>query len=190
VLECLADLGERKNLVDRQLQLAGFHRRPDVLADLVKDRADFFDGAGAEGDADVVDAARGMQVEIEIAMGAAEPSDIDDAALDPGGPEVLVRDGPETWSTIKSTPSPPVAFSTSSTQPGSENRPRGRRRILASCGASHPSRSRSRSLRPCISRSASPSGRRRSWRLISTVWLRLQRAIGHHRIVHGGERDG
>src|SRR5258707_10149283 len=51
---------------DLQLQLAVFHRGPDILADLVKDLADFLDGAGAEGDADIVDAAGGMQVEIEI----------------------------------------------------------------------------------------------------------------------------
>ena len=33
-----------------------------------------------------------MQVEIEIGMGAAEPADIDDAALDFGGGEILVGD--------------------------------------------------------------------------------------------------
>src|SRR6185312_12941743 len=74
-----ADLGEGIDLVDRQLQLARFHRAPDVLADFVEDLADFLDGAGAEGDADIVDAARGMEIEIEVAMGAAEPADIDDA---------------------------------------------------------------------------------------------------------------
>src|SRR4051812_21392709 len=64
VLERLADLGEWIDLVDRQLQLSRFHGAPDVLADLVKDRADFLDGAGAEGDADIDDAAGGVQVEI------------------------------------------------------------------------------------------------------------------------------
>src|SRR6266480_7808626 len=82
VLERLADIVEGEHLVDRQLQLARFHRRPDILADLVKDLADLLDRAGAEGDADIVDAARGVQVEIEISMGAAEPADIDDAAPD------------------------------------------------------------------------------------------------------------
>ena len=48
--------------------------------------------AGAEGDADIVDAARGVQIEIEVGMGAAEPADIDDAALDLRGGEVLARD--------------------------------------------------------------------------------------------------
>ena len=94
VLERLADVGEFIDLVDRQLQLARFDRRPDVFLHLVKNLADFLDRAGAEGDADIVDAARGMQVEIEIGVGAAEPSDIDDAALDPGRGEVLVRNLP------------------------------------------------------------------------------------------------
>ena len=66
--------------------------RPDVFADLVEDLADFLDGAGAEGDADIVDAAGGVEVEIEIGVGAAEPADIDDAALDLGCCEILVRD--------------------------------------------------------------------------------------------------
>jgi hypothetical protein len=91
VLERLADLVEGKHLVDRQLQLAGFHRRPDVFPDFAEDVADFLDRAGAEGDADIVDAARGMQVEIEIGVGAAEPADIDDAALDFGRLEILAR---------------------------------------------------------------------------------------------------
>src|ERR1041385_3526594 len=85
VLERFSDLGERIDLVDRQLQLSGFHRAPDILTDFVKNLAGLLDGGGAEGDADIVDAAGGMQVEIEIAMGAAEPADIDDAALDLGG---------------------------------------------------------------------------------------------------------
>ena len=65
---------------------------PDVLADLVEDLADLLDRAGAEGDADIADAARGVQVEVEIGMGAAEPADIDDAALDLRRRQVLVGD--------------------------------------------------------------------------------------------------
>src|SRR3569623_2540212 len=79
VLECAVDVVERKHLVDRQLQLAGLDCAPDVFPDLLEDLADLLDGAGAEGDADIVDAAGGMEVEIEVAMGAAEPADIDDA---------------------------------------------------------------------------------------------------------------
>ena len=94
VLERFSDLGERIDLVDRQLQFSRLHRAPDVFPDLVKDLADFLDGAGAEGDADIVDAAGGVQVEIEVAMGAAEPADIDDAALDLGGLQILVCDRP------------------------------------------------------------------------------------------------
>src|ERR1700730_5682559 len=91
VLERLADIVECEHLVDRQLQFALLHRSPDILADLAKDLADFLDRAGAEGDADIGDAARRMQVEIEIGAGAAEPADIDDAALDPGGRQILAR---------------------------------------------------------------------------------------------------
>src|ERR1700730_801867 len=55
VLERLADIVEREHLVDRQLQLALLHRRPDVFPDLVKNLADFLDRTGAEGDTDVID---------------------------------------------------------------------------------------------------------------------------------------
>ena len=91
VRERCADVVELEHLVDRQLQFSAFYRAPDVLADLLENLANFLDGAGAEGNADIVDAARGMQVEVEIGMGAAEPADIDDAALYPGGGEILVR---------------------------------------------------------------------------------------------------
>src|SRR5271169_5731469 len=89
VLERLADVVEGKHLVDRQLQFARFHCAPDVLADFVEDLADFLYRAGTKGDADIIDAARRVQVEVEIGMGAAEPAHIDDAALDPGGGEIL-----------------------------------------------------------------------------------------------------
>jgi len=46
--------------------LARFYRRPDILTDFVEDLADLLDRAGAEGDADIVDAARGVQVEVEF----------------------------------------------------------------------------------------------------------------------------
>src|SRR5262245_17771251 len=92
VLERLVDVVEGKHLVDRQLQLSRFHRTPDVLANLPKDLADLLDGPGAEGDADVVDAAGRMQIEVEVGVRAAEPADIDDAALDLGRGQVLVGD--------------------------------------------------------------------------------------------------
>src|SRR5262249_50258557 len=87
-----ADVLEFVDLVDRQLQLARFHRAPDILAHLLEDFADLLDAAGAEGDADIVDAARGVQVGIELGAGAAEPADIDHAAPDFGRGEILVRD--------------------------------------------------------------------------------------------------
>src|SRR5271166_6592267 len=74
VLERLADVVEFEHLVDRQLQFARFHRAPDVFSDFVEDLADFLDGSGAEGDADIIDAARRVQIEVEIGMGAAEPA--------------------------------------------------------------------------------------------------------------------
>src|SRR5262249_10532269 len=92
VRERRSDLVELVDLVDRQLQFARFDGAPDVFPDLVEDFSDFLDAAGAEGDADIVDAARSMQVEIELGAGAAEAADIDDAAFDLGGGEVLVRD--------------------------------------------------------------------------------------------------
>src|SRR3954464_12636337 len=49
VLESLRDLAEWIDLVDRQFQLAGFHRGPDIFPDLIEDLADFLDSAGAEG---------------------------------------------------------------------------------------------------------------------------------------------
>src|SRR3569833_636035 len=90
--ERVADVLETVDAIDWQLQLACLDRAPDVLADLLEDPAYLVDGAGAEGDADVGDAACRMQVEIEVGVGAAEPADIDDAALDLGGLQVLVGD--------------------------------------------------------------------------------------------------
>ena len=150
VLERLADLGERIDLVDRQLQLAAFHRAPDVLADFVEDLADFVDGAGAEGDADILDAARGVQVEVEIAVGAAEAADIDDAALDLGRLEILVGDrarnliDDQVDAFAVRLPSAPDRPRRDLWSP-----PRGRRRIpSAGRGASRRSRNRSRVWRP------------------------------------------
>src|SRR3954447_23964689 len=57
VLEGFGDLVEWIDLVDRQFQFAGFHRRPDVLFDFTKYLADFLDRAGPEGHADVLDTA-------------------------------------------------------------------------------------------------------------------------------------
>src|SRR6516225_10337717 len=76
VLERLADLVEGKHLVERQLQFARFHRTPEILAYLVENRTNLLDGTGTEGDADIVDAARRVQVEVEFGAGAAQPADI------------------------------------------------------------------------------------------------------------------
>jgi len=92
VLERCSDLVELVDLVDRQLLLARFDCAPDVFPHFVEDVADLLDGAGAEGDADIADAARRMQVEIELRARAAQAADIDDAALDLGRGEILVGD--------------------------------------------------------------------------------------------------
>src|SRR5579872_3532989 len=89
VREGLPDIVKCEHLVDRQLQLAGFHRPPDILSDFVKDGADFIHRAAAEGDTDVIDSPRRMQVEVEIGVCPAEPPDIDDAALDPDRLQIL-----------------------------------------------------------------------------------------------------
>jgi hypothetical protein len=57
-LECLADVVEGEHLIDRQLQLAAFQRRPEVVARFVEDLADLLDRAGTERDADIADPAR------------------------------------------------------------------------------------------------------------------------------------
>src|ERR1700753_1428824 len=72
VRERLADIVEGEHLVDRQWQFARFHRRPQVLACLLEYLPDFIDRAGSEGDADIVDTARRMQVGVEGRMGAGE----------------------------------------------------------------------------------------------------------------------
>jgi len=107
VRERQANVVEGEDAIDRQAQRPRFDRSPDVLLHLVEDRANLLDGTGAEGDADIGDAACGMQVEIEIAVGAAESADIDDAPKNPGRREVLigdlagdlVDDQVDTWST-------------------------------------------------------------------------------------------
>src|ERR1700722_12269084 len=73
-LECLADVVEGEHLIDRQLQLAAFHRRAEVVARFVEDLVDLLDRAGAEGDADIADPASGGQVEFEVGGGPSRPT--------------------------------------------------------------------------------------------------------------------
>ena len=75
-----------------RLQLARLDGRPQVGAGRLDDGAHLLGAAGAEGDADIVDALQRMQVEVELALHAAQPADIDDAAEDGGGLHVLVDD--------------------------------------------------------------------------------------------------
>src|SRR5437660_10154993 len=69
-------LVEAEDAVDRQPQLAGLDRLPQILPHEPYDLAHLLQAAGAEGDPDIVDAARGMEVEIELAFRPAEPADI------------------------------------------------------------------------------------------------------------------
>jgi len=54
-----------------------------------------------------VNAARGMEIEIEIAMRAAETATLT-IGPSPGRLKFWLATGPEIWSMIRSTPSPPV----------------------------------------------------------------------------------
>src|SRR5580704_3276570 len=80
--ERVADIGKLEGLVDRQRQLAGLDGRPEVGAQQPVDFAKLLDAASTEGHSDIVDALERMLVEIELALHAAEPADIDDAAED------------------------------------------------------------------------------------------------------------
>src|SRR5216683_7476490 len=73
-------LVEREDAVDRQMKLPRLDQRPEIRAHPAIDLAHLVERAGAEGDADVVDALQRVEIEIEGAGGAAEPADIDDAA--------------------------------------------------------------------------------------------------------------
>ena len=88
----LGGLSKREGLVDGQRQLARLDGRPQVGAGRLDDGAHLLGRARAEGDADIVDALQRMQVEVELALHAAQPADIDDAAQDGGGLHVLVGD--------------------------------------------------------------------------------------------------
>src|SRR5882762_9787477 len=88
----LGRLGQGEGLVDRQAELARLDGRPQVGAGCLDDGAHFIRRAGAESDADIVDALQRMQVEVELALHAAQPADIDNATQQGGGLHVLVGD--------------------------------------------------------------------------------------------------
>ena len=90
--ERIGHVFERKRLVDRQGELAGFDRRPQIGAHRSVDLAHLLGRARAERDADIIDALERVQVEIELALLAAEPADIDDAAEQCGRRQILVGD--------------------------------------------------------------------------------------------------
>src|SRR5690349_17809673 len=73
-------LVEREDAVYRQRELAGLDQWPEIGMHATVDLAHLVERAGAEGDADIVDALQRVEIEVEIAGRAAEPSDIDDAA--------------------------------------------------------------------------------------------------------------
>jgi hypothetical protein len=67
---------EPKSLVDGQSEFAGFDRWQQIDPHAAIDLADFFGAPGTEGDADIIDAFHRMQVEVELALHAAEAADI------------------------------------------------------------------------------------------------------------------
>src|SRR6185437_6515048 len=71
---------EGEGAVDGERQFAGLDGVPQIGAHQADDLAHFLERAGAEGDADIVDALQRMQVVVELTLGAAEAADIDDAA--------------------------------------------------------------------------------------------------------------
>src|SRR5688572_14058641 len=61
-------VGERISLVDRHLDPASLHVVPQIGAHFLQDVAHLLDGAGAERDADVINALSRMQVEVELRL--------------------------------------------------------------------------------------------------------------------------
>ena len=165
------------------------HRSARISA---HDLAHLLRGAGAEGDADIVDALERVQVEVELALLAAEPPDIDDAAED----RTRLRGSalatpPDTRSTIRSTPLSPVAFFTASGHFGSVVsmrevaaelfEPRPPRRIGR--GAHH--QRRAHELADLQAHQADAGARALDQHGLAA----LEAAGGDDRVVHGLQRD-
>src|ERR1044072_8304096 len=73
VLVASLRLGERISLVDRHLDAARFDVVPEVGAHSDEDFSDFLDRAGAEGDADIINALACMRIEVEFGFHAGQP---------------------------------------------------------------------------------------------------------------------
>src|SRR5580704_6874047 len=91
--EGVDDIGKLVGFVDRQAELAALDRRPQIGAHGLDDVADLFGRAGAEGDADIVDALERVQVEVELAHRAAETPYIDDTPEQCRSFEIADSDG-------------------------------------------------------------------------------------------------
>jgi hypothetical protein len=98
VLERTSDLGERIDLVDRQLQFSRFHGRPDVLGSSKISRISAIGGRKVT----PIYGCGGRRGGQEVAVGRRLT---DDAAFT-WSREVGLATLPETWSTVRSTPSP------------------------------------------------------------------------------------
>ena len=83
---------ERIGLIDGQAEFAGFYSWQQISPHAAVDLTDFFCVAGTKADANIIDAFHRMQVEIELALHAAEAADIDDTAEYAGRLHVGVRD--------------------------------------------------------------------------------------------------
>src|SRR5437763_80754 len=75
---------EREQTVDRQRELARGDRVPEIGAHAAADLAHLIERTSAKGDADIVDPAQRMQIEVEFGLGAGEAAYVDDAAENSG----------------------------------------------------------------------------------------------------------
>ena len=73
-----AGLLQGKRLVDWDRQLARLDGAPKIGFHRIDNLRDFFLAPRPESDADIVDPPQRMEIEIKLALKAAEPADIDD----------------------------------------------------------------------------------------------------------------
>src|SRR5690606_33735414 len=92
VVERRRRLVQREDAIDGKAKLAAGERVAEVLAAATDDFAHLLDRACAERDADIRHALQRVQIEVELALEAAEAPDIDDPPADRGSPQILVGD--------------------------------------------------------------------------------------------------
>ena len=182
--------GQRKHLVDRQGELAGFHRRPQICDHAAVDLAHLINAAGAEGDADILDAPGRMQVEVEIAPRAAETADIHDPAQDGAAFQIAIghAGGNLIHDHVHAAPAGgfqhligPAGIRGVDREVGAEF---GQPRPAAGVGGTADDQARAHHLGDLHAHQADAG----TGALDQDALPRLQRTVGHHRIMHGGQR--